>query len=162
MFAINELAAILILKISPSSSLLQTSMYLVLMFKVSRHSVTFLSASIALSLTTESSLATIISSGASKIWLLCDVIWVKLPSYSARFNNNSGLQSILSISSVSIGTSSSTQRSGPSNCAIYISLWILWSLAFGSSEERSSISKDTVETASISSYISWSSFAEAA
>ena len=43
---------------------------------------------------------------------------IKLPSYSARFIISSGLLSILSMSSVSIGTSSSTHLSGPSSCAI--------------------------------------------
>ena len=107
---------------------------------------TFYNDSIALSLTTESSFPTIISSGSNNttIFSLIYKISHSLPNYSARFIISSGLQSILSISSVSIGTSSSDVLSGPSSAPICLSLYIECNLAFGSSLLKSSMSRAIV------------------
>jgi hypothetical protein len=78
-------------------------------------SPTIFSDAIALSLTTESSLGRINSKGFNKCEALCASprYFTNYPSCSAKFIISSGLLSILSINSVSIGISSSMHRSGP-------------------------------------------------
>ena len=123
-----------------------------------RTSETFLREAIALFYTTESSDPAIISNGFSR-WAEFEAFissvfpryLVRSPSYSASDIINSGLQSILSINSVSIGINSSTHLSGPSRVAISPNLEIECILALGSSLLRSSMRRATVEMASTSS-----------
>ena len=141
MSAYKKQAAIRIENRSPFLYLLSIGRYTSLM--VSKLSIlpTFRIEVMAFSLTIWSSLPTITSKGSQRLFIcsLSVSISVRFPNYSLKCIISSWLQSILSISSVSIGISSSAVLSGPSSYAIDFRRWIEWSFAFGSSLLRSSI-----------------------